>query len=55
MANTSPGYEVGWNYLNTTFTGTSSQAFSGIDDFPILPEDMGTAGTLASFELRNVV
>lgn len=49
--------ELGYNYLNTSFTGTKSTFLSGsnkpdISDF-ILPCDSGVAGSLNQFELKN--
>ena len=50
-------FEIGYNYLNTAFTGTNSPALSGssdpqLSDF-ILPSDSGTAGTIDQFELKS--
>ena len=50
-------FELGYNYLNTAFTGTNSPALSGssdpkLEDF-ILPTDNGTAGRVDQFELRS--
>jgi len=50
------GQEVGWNYLNTQFTGTSANWLSGAvngTDFPILSSDTGVAQLLANFELTS--
>jgi hypothetical protein len=61
------GYEVGWNYLDTAFTGASSQdLLSAIDSieavdaqgnplpdatFPMVEQDAGVAELLSNFEL----
>lgn len=45
------GQEVGYNYLNTAFTGTSSAALSGNSDVTVLDEDTGIAQVLQNFEL----
>ena len=47
--------EVGYNYLDTRFSGTSSLALSGNEHFPILPEDSGTASTLTDTELNPIL
>jgi hypothetical protein len=50
----SDGQEVGWNYLNTAFTGTSSDALSGLgtgSDFEFVAGDQGVAEILKNFEL----
>lgn len=48
------GKEVGWNYLDSRFTGTSSQRLSsGVNDFPFVPQDQGVAELLKNFELTN--
>jgi len=36
--------ELGYNYLDTTFTGTSSSALSGAPIFPIPDSDSGVSG-----------
>ena len=46
--------ELGYNYLNTSFTGTTSPNLSGNALFPILPEDMGVANKLSNAEFRNI-
>lgn len=50
-------FELGYNYLNTAFTGTQNQALSGsadpeLKDF-IIPSDSGTAASVDSFELKS--
>ena len=49
--------EVGWNYLNTNFTGTSATFLSGLGagdtNFPILAADQGIAQLLSNFELTS--
>jgi len=52
---TSQGKEIGYNYLNTAFTGTSSAKLSGGADFSILPEDSGVAALLSQFELSSKI
>lgn len=48
-------YEMGYQYLNTGFTGSFNQALSGNSLFPIPPQDTGTSGTLASKELTSLL
>lgn len=45
--------EVGYNYLNTAYSGASSSKFTGNEHFPFVQEDMGVAATLASMELTS--
>ena len=54
--------EVGWNYLDTRFTGASTIQLSGLgtsangtdgSDFDFLPEDSGVAEILENFELTS--
>jgi len=47
------GKEIGYNYLNTTFTGTSSAKLSGGTAFAGLVEDSGVAALLSQFELTS--
>jgi hypothetical protein len=47
------GKEIGYNYLNTTFTGTSSAKLSGGSAFAGLTEDSGVAALLSQFELTS--
>ena len=50
----SDGQEVGWNYLNSAFTGASSDALSGLgagSDFEFVAGDTGVADILKNFEL----
>ena len=51
------GTEVGWNYLNTGFTGTSAAYLSGLGtgdtNFPIISTDKGIAQILSNFELTS--
>ena len=50
------GTEVGWNYLNTAFTGTSAAFLSGnagAPQFPILAQDQGIAQLINNFELTS--
>jgi len=51
---TSDGKELGYQYLDTRFTGTSSAQLSGNgDDFSILGADQGVAALLNQFELTG--
>lgn len=52
-ATPSDGKEMGWNYLNTAFTGTSAARLSGSSDFAFVNEDKGVAELLKNFELTN--
>jgi hypothetical protein len=52
---TSAGKEIGYNYLNTAFTGTSSARLSGNSDWSVLPEDSGVAQILSQFELTSKI
>jgi len=45
--------ELGYQYLNTSFTGTKTTSFSGNDYFPTLPSDMGVSNTLANTEFKS--
>lgn len=47
---TSSGAELGYNYIDSTFTGTSSTGLSGNADFDIAAQDRGIAALLGSFE-----
>ena len=51
----SDGKEIGYNYLNTAFTGTSSARLSGgpAGSFTQLVEDSGVAALLSQFELTS--
>jgi hypothetical protein len=51
----SKGKEVGWNHLDTRFTGTSSDRLSGGDDFAFAEEDKGVADLLKNFELNDQI
>jgi hypothetical protein len=48
--------ELGYNYLNTSFSGTQSTALSGtnglFEEF-FLPQDRGVASTLEQTELKS--
>jgi hypothetical protein len=54
---TSQGKEIGYNYLNTAFTGTTataSTALTGLANvWDTLPEDSGVAALLNQFELSS--
>lgn len=45
--------EMGWNYLNTGFTGVTSEQLKGNSDFEIHPDDLGVARALADLELTS--
>jgi hypothetical protein len=48
--------ELGYQYLNTAFTGASSSALSGATGyFPMVPEDQGVAALLGQFELSSQI
>jgi hypothetical protein len=49
------GQEVGYNYLNTGYTGTSSAKLSGNADFEFLDEDRGVAEWLANYEMTGQI
>ena len=51
------GQEVGYNYLNTGYTGTSSAKLSGSTDaeFAFLDEDRGVAEWLANYEMTGQI
>lgn len=49
------GKEIGYNYLNTTFTGTSSAQLSGNGIFPMAVEDSGVANLISQFELTSKI
>jgi len=54
VGNLSTNPELGYQYLNTAFTGASSIALSGVPGtFDMLPQDRGVAQLLANFELNN--
>jgi len=45
--------ELGYQYLDTRFTGVSSGALSGNSDFVIAQQDSGVAALLSQFELSS--
>lgn len=53
------GEELGYQYLNTAFTGTSAASLSGLDDgagnsdFDFLASDRGVAAILGNYELTG--
>lgn len=49
----SDGSEIGYNYLDTRFTGTSSSFLSGNSDFSVVDSDKGVAALLSDFELTG--
>lgn len=42
--------ELGYQYLNTAFTGAVNPALSGNDIFPFIRSDWGSAGNTAQKE-----
>jgi hypothetical protein len=44
--------ELGYQYLNTAFTGAVNPALSGNAFFPFIFPDTGSAGTLRQKELQ---
>ena len=52
----STGKEIGYNYLNTAFTGASSAQLSGLPgEFEFANEDMGVAALISQFELTSKI
>ena len=51
--NVSDEAELGYNFLDTRFTGTSSSFLSGNADFSVNPSDRGVAAILKDFELTG--
>lgn len=49
----SDGQELGYQYLDTRFTGTSSTTLSGDDVFEMIGSDQGVAAILKDFELTG--
>ena len=47
------GKELGYNFLDTRYTGSSASALTGSADFDIVGEDRGTAALLSQFELNG--
>jgi hypothetical protein len=47
------GQELGYQYLDTRFTGTSAASLSGNTDFSIAAEDQGVAAILSQYELTG--
>jgi len=47
------GKELGYQFLDTRFTGTSSNRLSGNSDFAFVAQDQGVAKLLANFELTG--
>lgn len=47
--------EIGYNYLNTAFTGTSSTYLSGNADWSGLVEDSGVGAIISQFELSSKI
>ena len=56
--NKADGAELGYQYLDTRYTGQSASALSGLgtgSDFEILGQDQGVAQLLANFELTSKI
>jgi len=51
----SSGAELGYQYLDTRFTGTSAGTLSGNSYFAMLPQDQGVAQLLSQFELTSKI
>ena len=47
--------EIGWNYLNTAWTGASTSALSGTSAFEIPANDMGVARIVQAFEMTGKI
>tara|TARA_A100001201_G_scaffold17801_3_gene20453 strand:- start:831 stop:1022 length:192 start_codon:yes stop_codon:yes gene_type:complete len=45
--------ELGYQYLDSRFTGTSTCKLSGNELFPFTNQDMGVANLLANTELQS--
>lgn len=55
-ANNSGGKELGYNYLNTAFTGASSEALSGLPGvWDSMGEDNGVGALISQFELSSKI
>jgi len=54
-ANSSDGKELGYNYLNTAFTGASSAALSGNAEWTNIAEDNGVGALISQFELSSKI
>jgi len=51
----SDGAELGYQYLDSRFTGTSASNLSGNSDFSMVASDQGVAQLLANFELTSKI
>jgi hypothetical protein len=51
----SDGKELGYNYLNTAFTGASSAALSGNAEWDNIAEDAGVGALISQFELSSKI
>jgi hypothetical protein len=51
----SNGKELGYNYLNTAFTGASSAALSGNAEWDNVAEDAGVGALISQFELSSKI
>ena len=51
----SDGKELGYNYLNTAFTGASSAALSGNAEWNNIAEDAGVGALISQFELSSKI
>jgi hypothetical protein len=47
--------ELGYNYLNTAFTGASSASLSGNDEWSNIAEDAGVGALISQFELSSKI
>jgi hypothetical protein len=54
-SNATDGEELGYQYLDTRFTGTSAQALSGSSVFQMLSADTGVARVLGNFEFTGAI
>ena len=52
---TSNGKEIGYNYLNSSFTGVSSSYLSGGDEWSGLVEDSGVGALMSQFEMSSKI
>jgi hypothetical protein len=52
-AQQSSGTELGYQYLDSRFTGTSAASLSGVTGFTMMDQDKGVAQLLSNFELTS--
>lgn len=55
VGNAADDVELGYNKLDTRFTGTSSSAFATTGDFTMVDHDKGIAKLLANYELTSKI